>query len=364
MWGGSAAPNRLLIVEDETSCRELLQSFAQGLGHACVTAQSGAEALAKLTPEFDLVLLSVAMPDIDGFLATRHIRADPRYVDLPILMMLTLGAKEDRLRAVEAGANDFITKPIDLTEFRIRTASLLKMKAAQDAFERHQAELEASVMARTAALCQALEEVANAQQNLSKAHLDTVHRLAVAAEYRDDHTAAHIQRVGHYCALLARGLGLPARDVECILHASPMHDVGKIGVPDAILLKPGALTPEEREIVNHHTIMGARILGGSVSELLQVGEVIALSHHERWDGAGYPNGLAGDTIPLYGRICAVADVFDALTSKRPYKEPFTNEKTYEILREGRGTHFDPQILDLFFVHLPEVCAIQKRFSDL
>lgn len=195
-------------------------------------------------------------------------------------------------------------------------------------------------------------------QDLEEAHLDTLHRLALAAEYKDKETVLHILRMSRYCAILARGLHLPPSDVEIILHASPVHDVGKIGIPDAILLKPGKLDREEWILMKQHATIGAHILSGSRSRLVQVGQIIAKSHHEKWDGSGYPEGLAKENIPLWGRICAVADVFDALTSKRPYKEAFSNEKAFKILKEERGKHFDPRIIDVFFEQLDDVLAIQ------
>lgn len=277
--------------------------------------------------------------------------------------MTALESKIDLVRAVESGANDFISKPVGRTELRVRMTSLLKMKEAQDGIKRYQEELEKTVEKRTAVLRQALENMAKAQRKTHESHLDTIHRLAVAAEYKDGNTAANIRRMSHYCAILARGLNLPPSEVELILNASIMHDVGKIGIPDAILLKPGNLTEKEFEIMKQHTIIGARILSGSPSELLQAGEVIALSHHEKWDGSGYPNGLVGESIPLWGRICAVADVFDALTSKRLYKEALPNEKVYEILREGRGIHFGPSIVDMFFERLDEVVTIQGQYRE-
>jgi cyclic di-GMP phosphodiesterase len=353
-------PMRILIVDDEEPNRAFLKLIVESWGYEPEIAQDGFEALAKVKLDIDLVLLDVTMPGMDGFTVARRIREDSDSSNIPILVVTSLTSKEDRLRAVEAGANDFISKPLDRTELRVRMTSLLKMKEAQDAIKRHQDELEKTIEKRTAVLRQALENMAKAQRKTHESHLDTIHRLAVAAEYKDEDTATHIRRMSHYCAILARGLNLPPGEVELILNASIMHDVGKIGIPDAILLKPGKLTEKEFEIMKQHTIIGARILSGSPSELLQAGEVIALSHHEKWDGSGYPNGLVGENIPLWGRICAVADVFDALTSKRPYKEALPNEKVYEILREGRGMHFDPSIVDVFFERLDEVMMIQKQ----
>ncbi len=355
-------PKRILIVDDEEINRELLEALIASFGHEPKMARDGVEALAKLKLNIDLVLLDVMMPVMNGFEVARRIRQDPDTSDLPIVMVTALTSKEDRLLSVQAGANDFITKPIDKTELQVRTESLLKMKEAQDAIKRHRGMLEETVQKRTAALRKALEETAEAQRRTHQAHLETIQCLAMAAEYKDKDTAAHIHRMSNYCAIIARVLHLPPGEVELILQTSPMHDMGKIGIPDIILRKPGKLNKDEWNIIKQHSTIGSRILIGSSSELLQAGEVIALSHHEKWDGSGYPKGLKGEDIPLIGRITAVADVFDALTTERPYKKAFSNEKAYEILREGRGTHFDPKVLDAFFERLDDVVAIQDQYS--
>jgi putative two-component system response regulator len=347
---------RILVVDDEAANRDLLEVLLTGLGHEVEPAADGFQALAKLGPDFDLVLLDVMMPGMDGFEVTRRIRGGSACPDIPICMVTALTGQEERLRAVEVGANDFIAKPIDRTELRVRTASLLRAKEAQDALKRYQAELEATVTRRTEALRRSLQETVEAQ-------LETIERLALAAEYKDEGTALHLKRMSRYSHLLARKLGLPPQECEMILHASPMHDVGKIGIPDAILLKSGKLEPAEWETMKRHTIMGACILAGSSSSLLQAGEIVARSHHEKWDGSGYPYGLAGEAIPLWGRITAVADVFDALTSRRPYKEAFSHEKAVRIMREERGTHFDPNLLDLFLDNFADVLAIHEHYQD-
>lgn len=354
-------PKRILIVDDEKLNRKLLEDLIASLGHEPETARDGVEALAKLKLDIDLVLLDVMMPGMDGFEVARRIRKDPETSHIPIVMVTALTSEKDRLSAVQAGANDFIAKPIDKTELQVRTESLLKMKEAQDAIKRHREMLEETVQKRTVSLRKALEETAEAQRRTHRAHLDTIKRLSIAAEYKDEDTAAHINRMSNYCAIIARVLHLPPGEVEIIFHASPMHDVGKIGIPDHILLKPGKLTSEEWTIMKEHSVIGGRILGEAEDDLIKVGEIIALSHHEKWDGSGYPKGLKGEDIPLIGRITAVADVFDALTSKRPYKKAFSNEKAYEILREGRGTQFDPKVLDAFFERLDEVVAIQEQY---
>jgi len=351
---------RILIVDDEEQNRLLYMSILDELGHEYETAQDGIEALAKLELDIDLVLLDVKMPHMDGFEVARRIRRDRESFDVPIIMITALASREDRIRAVEAGANDFIAKPADLLEIQVRTASLLRMKDAQDELKRHKTELEEMVKRRTDSLRRSLDRVTEAQRRAYAAQIDTIHRLALAAEYKDKKTAAHIRRIGYYCSILGKGMDLSPGEVEIINLASPMHDVGKIGIPDEILLKKSSLTPVEFEIIKSHTTIGSSILQGSSSELLRAGEVIALSHHERWDGTGYPNGIAGDGIPLYGRICAVADNFDALTTKRPYKEAFSNERAIEIIREGSDSHFDPKVVAVFNENLDAILKTRKQ----
>ncbi len=292
-------PKRILIVDDEKLNRELLEDLVVSFRHKPEMAEDGVEAIAKLKLDIDLVLLDVMMPVMDGFEVARRIRQDPDTSDLPIVMVTALTSKEDRLLAVQAGANDFIIKPVDKTELQVRMESLLKMKEAQDGIKRHQAMLEETVQKRTASLRKALEETAEAQRRTLQAHLETIQRLAIAAEYKDEDTAAHIHRMSNYCAIIARGLHLPPGEVELILHASPMHDVGKIGIPDIILLKPGKLDKDERNIIKQHSTMGSRILIDSSSELLQAGEVIAQSHHEKWNGSGSQRPERR-RYPLYG----------------------------------------------------------------
>jgi putative two-component system response regulator len=356
-------PKRILIVDDEELNRDLMEAMIASFGHVSELATNGPEALEKLTPDFDLVLLDVMMPGMDGFEVAQKIRENQEINDIPIIMVTGLSSQKDRLKAVKAGVNDFISKPVDRVELNVRTDSMLKIKEAQDEIKQHRVMLELTVERRTVSLRKTLKELEEAQRLTHQAHLDTIRRLAIASEYRDEDTALHLNRMGNYCAIVARGLGLPADEVDLILHASPMHDVGKIGIPDAILLKPGKLNEAEWEIMKQHPIIGSRILSGSSSELLEAGEIIALSHHEKWDGTGYPKGLTGEDIPLYGRICMIADVFDALTNIRPYKKAFSSDKAFEILGEERGTSFDPKVADVFFDQVDEVVEIQKRFTE-
>lgn len=361
-----ARRDRILIVDDVEQSLLLMSSMVQELGYEVETALDGLDALAKLellASEIDLVLLDVEMPRLDGYEVARRLRENRRFSDLPVIMVTVLDSREDRLRAVQAGASDFISKPVDRTELMVRVSSQLKLKAAQDALKRYSSQLEEQVAQRTARLREALQETADAQRRTYDAHVDTIRRLVLAAELKDAHTAEHIVRLSLYSGVLARALRFAPGEAEVLRHAVTMHDVGKIGIPDTILTKPGSLTTEERQIMETHTAIGARILADSPSELLRAGQVIALSHHERWDGSGYPQRLAGERIPLHGRICAVLDVFDALTSERPYREALSADTAIALMMRDRGLHFDPTLLDLFAAHRDEVVSIHARLAD-
>jgi len=350
---------RILIVDDDDTTRAVAHALVLSSGFEAETASNGVDALTKLGSRIDLVLLDIVMPGLDGFEVCRRMRRHPVGCDIPIIMLTSQSSREDRLRAVDAGANDFIAKPIEETEFRTRSSSLLRLKDAQDALRRHQAHLEELVQQRTASLRTALEELVEAQRRAQRAHLDTVAMLALVAEFKDRTTAQHLDRMSRYCGILARALGLPAEEVELIQHASRMHDLGKIAVPDNILSKPSSLDAPEWEIMRDHASIGAAILATADSELMQAGRIIAMSHHERWDGKGYPAKLAGEDIPLWGRICAVADTFDAVTSERSYKPALSNETALAVLREGRGTQFDPRIVDAFLACYDEILEVQR-----
>lgn len=353
----------VLVADDSAASRTALAEMLRQLGYSVEEAQDGFEALAKLKLDVDIVLLDVVMPGMDGFEVARRIRQDPKSALLPIVMVTGLAGREDRLRAVEAGANDFIAKPVDFTELRVRVSSLLKLKEAQDALRRHQAELEETVARRTAALQEALEEASKAHRRTREAYIDTVFRLALVAEYKDKGTGAHIRRIGELCAVIGQALHLSPEEVEVLRLASQMHDVGKMGIPDQILLKPGPLNSDEWSIMKRHTVYGRHILQGSPSDLLEVGSVIALSHHEKWDGSGYPSGLSGEDIPIWGRICAVADCFDAMTMERPYKPALDSEFAREEVAKGAGVHFDPQVVEAFLSNFDAILEVQQRYSQ-
>jgi len=351
-----AAPRTILVVDDDPINRRVLCKYLQGMGHHVLSAESGPDALGLMSENVDLVLSDVVMPEMDGFALTRLLRANPLWEHIPVVMVTTLGDRQARLEAVQAGAVDYIGKPLDETELRIRVSAILLTKEKSDEVRWFQAELAAMVEERTLALRTALSQ-------LQEASLEVVHRLSAAAESRDPETGAHLVRMSNYCVLIAARLGLCEQDIDVLRHASPMHDVGKIAVPDAVLMKPGPLTGDEWRIMREHPAYGARILANSGNRLLQAGEEIALTHHERFDGSGYPHGLKGAAIPLFGRICAVADVFDALTSKRPYKPPYAAEHSLSVMADGRGSHFDPEILDAFFAGTDEAMAVLRRHRD-
>ena len=346
----------ILIVDDQPQNIELLEAYLAPLGYDIITAENGELALDKISKlSIDLVLLDVMMPGMDGFEVTRRIRETSKHRLLPIILVTALREKEHRIMGIEVGCDDFISKPIDKLEVIARVKSLLKVRAYNDLMNNYRKELEMEVTQRT-------EELEQANEKVKAASLETIYRLSIASEYKDEDTGAHIKRMSNYSAIIARKMGLDAITVENILYAAPMHDLGKIGIPDRILLKPGKLDSEEWEIMKEHAIIGARILEGSDAEFIKLGEVIAMCHHEKWDGTGYPYNLKGEEIPLVARIVALADVFDALSSKRAYKEAFPLEKAFAIIREGKGSHFDPKVVDAFFNVIDEILIIKEKYN--
>ncbi len=347
----------ILVVDDEDSNLRLMKAILTAWDCRVALAATGHEALEKtraLEPE--IVLLDVMLPDIDGFEVAARLKSDPELAVIPVVMITALTSKEDRVKALEAGADDFLSKPVDRAELQARVRSLLQVRAYHRHMKEYQIRLESEVARKTRELKEYVEK-------LRVSYLDTIHRLSRAAEYRDQETYQHIVRMGYLSAAIARQLGFSDKDVDTMLCAAPMHDVGKIGIPDKILLKPGRLTPGERKIMEKHTLIGGSILEKPLNDYTEWARVIALTHHERWNGTGYPNRLKGEDIPLIGRIVAVADVFDALSSKRPYKDPFPLDVSFEIVKDDRGTHFDPEVVDAFLEIEDEVIDIKQRFSD-
>jgi putative two-component system response regulator len=343
---------RVLVVDDEEKNLKLIGIILKNNGYAYTVAKNGAEALdaaRQCCP--DIVFLDVMMPGMDGYEVCSRLRAEAPTRNIPIVMITALDGKSAKLKGLEAGANDFLTKPVDSAELMVRVKNLLRIKEYEDFLMHHNELLEAEVTKRTAQLSLALQELNRSQEELKVGYLDTIFRLTIVAEHKDEETAAHIRRVGHYCAYIGNEMGLPADLVESLQYAAPMHDIGKIGIPTDLLLKPTKFTAEEYALMKTHTTIGARILQGSRSNLLQMAERIAITHHEQWDGTGYPRGLAGEEIPIEGRIMSIADHYDSLRCKRPYKPAYDSIRTFKIMTEGnertKPQHFDPQLLELF-----------------
>lgn len=347
----------ILAVDDEPRNLKLLEAMLRPMGYTIITVTDGQSAVrAASEKSVDVVLLDIMMPGLSGFDTAKILKEDEATKTIPIVMVTALSDITDRVRALEAGADDFLTKPVDISELRARISSLLKVKRYNDYMKNHQRELEIEVGKRTS-------ELRGAYEKIKKYTLDSIIRLTRASEYRDEDTGSHIMRMSRYSAAVAARMGLNENAVESILLAAPMHDIGKIGIPDRILLKPGKLTEDEWAVMKQHTVFGGKILEDSDTPILRMGEMIALGHHERWDGNGYPGGIAGKKIPLAARIVSIADIFDALTSKRPYKEPFTIEKSFDLIAGMKGSSLDPDVVDAFFSIEKEIVDIMKLYSD-
>lgn len=325
---------RILIIDDHQANIEALKRILRSAGFVSVNSttdpMAGVALVQSWTP--DLVLLDLHMPRLDGFGVLESIRPQlggGSY--LPVLMLTADSSDETKRRALASGVRDFLTKPFDATEVVLRIDNLLETRSLYTTIRKQNELLEHRVAERT--------------RELEEAQVEILQRLAAAAEFRDDETGEHTHRVGHLAAVLAAGVGLSATEVDLIGRAAPLHDVGKIGIPDSILLKPGRLTHEERRIMQTHATIGAAMLAGGHSSLVQTAERIARSHHERWDGKGYPDGFAGDRIPVEARIVAVADFLDALSHKRPYRPAWSVEKTIAKIIAERAGHFDPVVVD-------------------
>lgn len=347
---------KVLVIDDEEMIRDMISDMLTPMGYDVIHACDGEDGVRKVQEcSPDVVLLDVTMPKLDGFGVLQFIKQTEDTKMIPVVMITALNELKVRVKAIDIGVDDFLSKPMDIMELRARVKSLIKVKAYNDHMKNYQKELEIEVAKRT-------EEVQIAYKEAKNAAYETVHILSRAAEYRDEDTGAHLLRVSNYTSAVAVKMGLNEEEVEEILYGAPMHDVGKIGIPDNILMKPGKLDPDEFEKMKEHVKMGELILQGS-SAFIKKGAEIALSHHEKWNGSGYPNGFKEEEIALSGRIIAVVDVFDALTTRRPYKEPFPLEKALEIIKTGRGEHFDPKVVDAFFEIIDEIKSIKEKYKD-
>lgn len=349
----------ILIVDDQPANNRLMRMILERAGFKNITTTFDSRESVRLylEGEFDLVLLDYNMPNMNGIEVMEAIRSAKGEVHyLPVLMITAVTDREVRHAALNAGALDFLNKPLDHMEVIPRVCNLLTVHLLKKGFEDQ-------VRVRTRQLQEANEKLEHANTKLQRAKMEVIHRLGLAAEFRDNETGNHVLRMSRYAGLLCQVLGGDALMCECVESAAAMHDVGKIGIPDAILLKPGRLTEQEFDQIRKHPGIGAEILGGVQEEPLITARTIALTHHERWDGNGYPQGLKGHDIPLVGRICAVVDVFDALVSTRPYKTSWTVEEAVALLVKDRGSHFDPQVVDAFVSHLDKILKIREELKD-
>lgn len=364
---------KILVVDDEPINVKVCHKYLRELGYEqCLGVTDSTRAMATILSERpDLIILDVMMPIVSGVDLLQAIRANPELAQLPVLILTAASDRTTKLTVLELGASDLLAKPIDPSELAPRVRNALTIKRHQDGLSDYARTLEEAVRLRTA--------------DLEASRMDVIHCLARAVEYRDDHTGRHVERVGRYAGIIAEGMGLDAETCRMLQLAAQLHDVGKIGVPDDVLLKPGRLTPEEFERMQRHTLfgkkifeqmcdrdweklrqhvqIGCKILEAPRSPLLMMAARVALTHHERWDGTGYPLGLAGEDIPLEGRITAVADVFDALSSRRPYKPAYSLNKCYEIFERERGSHFDPDVVEAFFSQKDRIVQIQIELAD-
>lgn len=370
---GVASTTKIMIIDDEPINVKVCQKYLQELGYKrCVGITDATRAVTQIVEEKpDLVILDVMMPGVSGVDILRQIRSKPEIEHIPVLILTASTDRSTKLTVLELGASDFLTKPIDPSELAPRVRNVLTVKQHQDNLKNYANTLEAAVQQRT------LELEASRQ--------DVIFCLARAVEYRDDVTGRHVERVGHYAGIIGHALGMDFETVQMLEQAAQLHDVGKVGISDEVLLKPGKLSPEEFEQMQRHTlfgkrivermgdrewaklrqhvVIGPRILDVPRSPLLTMAARIALTHHERWDGTGYPLGLKGEDIPIEGRITAVADVFDALSSRRPYKPPYPIDKCFEIILEERGSHFDARIVDAFISQRDLIVRTQIELAD-
>jgi putative two-component system response regulator len=342
---------KILIVDDLEDNIYILEGMLGDAGYSSYKSTTDPREVISLYMEYkpDIVLLDLEMPYIDGFEVMKMLKEVEHGSYTPVIVLTARSEREIKLKALQGGARDFIVKPFDEFEVETRIRNQLEVRLLHNQIKNQNVILEEKVRDRT--------------KELHGTRLEIIRKLGIAAEFRDKETGGHIVRISRMSEKLALAAGLDPKKADMIMNASPMHDVGKIGIRDSILLKPGKLTPDEFEEMKQHTIIGAEILGNDQYELLKTARVIALTHHEKWDGSGYPKGLKGESIPIEGRITAVVDVFDALTSKRSYKEAWPVEKALEEMDRISGTHFGPSLIEAFHKIMPEILEIKNSVTE-
>ena len=348
----------VLLCDDELMNRKVASKILSKEGYSIIEAQNGQEAIDILhVKRIDLILMDLMMPVMDGYEAIKIIKNDDELSNIPLIIISALSDREAINKGLELGGDEYLTKPFDIIEFRLRIRNAIKLGVYQNMLKDNGSLLESQVREKTKELRNALDEV-------QKSEKDIISILSKAAEFRDNETSAHTLRVGEISALIAKKLGWNDDEVELMRLAAPMHDVGKVGIEDIILLKPGKLDDREFGRMKKHSEIGHSILSQKETPLLKLAAEIAYTHHEKYNGSGYPRGLSGDDIPLSGSIVAVVDVFDALLSRRPYKMAFSLEKTLEIIENDSGIHFHPKVVEVFLDSLDEVLEIRKRLEDV
>ncbi len=352
----------VLIVDDDQGLRAWTQRVMKDNGYACDGAASARDARERLEQgAYSLVLLDVNMPGESGMELLAGIRSE--HPGTAVVMVTGADDRHLAMAAIEQGAYGYMVKPVRAGELLINVANALFRRQRERESQRTMERLRHDVEDRNQELVDALQDLQLSQSRVWISQAETIFRLARLVEFRDEETGHHLQRMSSYCELLARRIGMQRGQCELVRLASQLHDVGKVAIADTILRKPGRLTPEERTAIETHAQVGYEMLAGSTSEVVQMGGLIARTHHERWDGGGYPRKLAGEEIPAEGRIAAVADVFDALTSTRCYRPAFSVGQAIESMRSERGAHFDPALLDAFISARPEVEAVRRTYGD-
>jgi len=341
---------KILIIDDNETNLQVLGNLLLGANYSVLAANNGQDGINIAQKENpDLILLDIMMPGMDGYEVCTKLKEADSTSKIPIIFVTAKTETEDEYLGFELGAVDYITKPISIPIVLARVKTHVSLHNQKKA-------LEALVKERTI-------ELDRQNKDLEETRLDIVRRLGIAAEYKDNETGNHIIRMSKMSKIIAAQYGFSEKNQELMLNASPMHDIGKIAIPDVVLMKPGKLDEEEWQIMQTHAIRGSELLVGASSELMLMAEEIARTHHEKWDGSGYPNGLKGDEIPLVGRMCAIADVFDALTSKRPYKKAWSFEEAVEEIQDSSGTHFDPELVKIFMKVKDQFKSIITEYRD-